>query len=101
MTGVALGIAAQLGLMLAGVLVAALVPGSRRSAACGSVSVLLGATGALTGALALAGRHGSVELPTSLSLGRAALDPTPLGGFFMLVAGAVGLVAAAFAIGYV
>jgi formate hydrogenlyase subunit 3/multisubunit Na+/H+ antiporter MnhD subunit len=100
MTGVELGIVCQLGLMLVAVPVAATVPAARRAVVCGSVSVLLGATGAATGGLTLAGRHGVVELPTSLPFGRVALDPAPLGGFFTLVAGAVGMVAAMFAIGY-
>jgi hydrogenase-4 component B len=99
-TAVEVGTTVQLGLMLAAVAVAALVPSARRAAVCGSVCVLLGATGTVTGALALAGRRGVVELPMSLSLGPVALDPTPLGGFFTLVAGAVGMVAATFAIGY-
>jgi formate hydrogenlyase subunit 3/multisubunit Na+/H+ antiporter MnhD subunit len=99
MTGVELGILGQLGLVLVGVVVAVTVPPAVRSRASGPVSVLLGAAGAATGAAALAGREGVVELPTSLPLGHVALQATPLGGFFMLVAGGVGLVAALYGIG--
>jgi len=64
------------------------------------VSAAVGATGVVTGVLVLAGWEGRVDLPTSLSLGDVGLDPSPLGGFFMVVAGAVGAIAAVYAIGY-
>jgi formate hydrogenlyase subunit 3/multisubunit Na+/H+ antiporter MnhD subunit len=99
-TTVELGLGAQLVLVLVGVVVAISAPTRRRSRLGGVVSALLGVAGVLTGAAALVGRHGAVELPTTLSIGQMALEPTALGGFFMLVAGAVGAVAAVYAIGY-
>ncbi|MBF4766247.1 hydrogenase 4 subunit B [Nocardioides agariphilus] len=100
MTPVELALDTQLVLVLAGVVAAIAAPPRLRSLLAGVLSALLGLAGVLTGAWALAGRHGVVELPTALSLGPVTLDPTPLGGFFMVVAGAVGAVAAVFAIGY-
>ena len=66
----------------------------------GVCAAAVGLAGAATGVLVLAGERGRVELPTTLPLGDLGLDPSPLGGFFMLVAGAVGAVAAVYAIGY-
>jgi hydrogenase-4 component B len=99
-TAVEAGIISQLTLMLLGVVAALTAPAGSRSVICGLISAGLGLVGALTGAAALAGRHGTVELPTSLPLDGVALAPEPLGGFFMLVAGLVGLVVAVYAIGY-
>jgi formate hydrogenlyase subunit 3/multisubunit Na+/H+ antiporter MnhD subunit len=100
MTAVELGLIAQLGLVVAAVVAATAAPERLRSRAAGAISALLGAAGAATGSLVLSGLHGAVELRTALPLGRLALDPTPLGGFFMLIAGGVGSVAAVFAVGY-
>jgi formate hydrogenlyase subunit 3/multisubunit Na+/H+ antiporter MnhD subunit len=99
-TLVELALDAQLVLVLAGVVAAVTAPPRVRSLLTGVISTVLGLAGVLAGASALAGRHGVVDLPTALSFGRVTLDPTPLGGFFMIVAGAVGAVAAVFAIGY-
>jgi formate hydrogenlyase subunit 3/multisubunit Na+/H+ antiporter MnhD subunit len=99
-TLVELGLDAHLVLLLTGVLVAVAAPASARSRVSGVVSALLGLMGVLTGAAVLAGRTGAVELPTALPLGRVALDPDPLGAYFMVVAGAVGAIAAVYAIGY-
>lgn len=65
--------------------------------------MLLAAAGAGTGGLALSGGTGSLVLPLPVGLGlpaELALAPGRLGGLFMTVAGAVGLVAALFGIGY-
>jgi hydrogenase-4 component B len=99
-TLVELALDTQLVLVLLSVVAAIAAPPRLRSRVAGVLSALLALTGVLTGAWVLAGGHGVVTLPTALSLGRVALDPTPLGGFFMVVAGAVGAVAAVFAIGY-
>jgi formate hydrogenlyase subunit 3/multisubunit Na+/H+ antiporter MnhD subunit len=99
-TLVRLGLDAQLLLVGLGVLAAIASPARARALLGGLVSALLGCAGVLTGAAVLTGRHGAVALPTALPLDRVTLDPTPLGGFFVLVAGAVGAVAAVFAIGY-
>ena len=93
------GLLAQLALVPVGV-AAAFTPRRVRPLLGGLVSALLATAGILSGAWSLAGRRGAVELPTALPVGAVGLDPTPLGGFFMVVAGAVGAVAAVFAIGY-
>lgn len=100
MTLVELGIIAQLILTLLGVISAVAAPPAARSVLCGAVCALLGVAGVLTGAAALSGRLGALELPTALPVGQVALAPTPLGGFFMVVAGAVGAIAAVYAVGY-
>ena len=100
MTLVELGLDAQLGLVLLGVAAAVVRPRRLRPLLTGTASALLGLAGVITGVAALTGRHGVVELPSALPIGPVTLDPTPLGGFFMVVAGAVGAVAAVFAIGY-
>jgi formate hydrogenlyase subunit 3/multisubunit Na+/H+ antiporter MnhD subunit len=94
------GLDAQLLLVLLGVTAAIAAPPRLRSLLAGTLSAGLGLVGVLTGAASLAGHHGAVDLPTALPIGPVTLDPTPLGGFFMVVAGAVGAVAAVFAIGY-
>ena len=94
------GLVAQLVLAVAAAIVALSAPPALRSALAGVVSAAVGVAGAVTGVLVLAGWQGRVDLPTSLPLGDVGLDPSPLGGFFMVVAGAVGAVAAVYAIGY-
>lgn len=100
MTGVELGMTAQVVLAVAAVVAAALVPPRLRNLVAGTLAAAVGASGVVTGAAALTDHSGSLELSTALPLTGVALDPTPLGGFMMLVAGAVGAVAAVFAIGY-
>jgi hydrogenase-4 component B len=99
-SAVALGLAAQLVLALLAATMAVLGPTRLRPALAGVSAAAVGLAGAVTGVLVLAGRRGRVDLPTSLPLGDIGLDPNPLGGFFMVVAGAVGAVAAVYAIGY-
>jgi len=99
-TRVEVGLDVQLVLVLLAVVAAIAAPERRRSLLAGVLSALVGVAGVLTGAWALDGRHGVVDLPTALSVGPMTLAPTPLGGFFMVVAGAVGAAAAVFAIGY-
>ena len=100
MTAVELGLDAQLLLVGLAVLGAVLAPEARRGATAAVGSVALAAAGVVTGAFALGGGRGFVEIPTSLDLGDVGLGATPLGGFFMLVVGGVGAVAALFSIGY-
>lgn len=95
------GLLAQLAL-LAFAVVVTLVASERRRALVAGVSVAaIGLAGVGTGIAALRGDVGSLRLPVSLPLGPVTLDPTPLGGFFMIVIGAVGAVCAIYAIGYV
>jgi formate hydrogenlyase subunit 3/multisubunit Na+/H+ antiporter MnhD subunit len=100
-TSVELGLDAQLALVVLAALGALLAPEGRRGMTAALGSVALAAAGVVTGALALGGARGLVKIPTSLALGDVGLGATPLGGFFMIVSGGVGAVAALFAIGYV
>lgn len=100
MTAVELGLVSQSLLAALAVTVAVLAPPARRGLLAGAATVLLASSGAVTGILVLAGGRGRIELPSALPLADVALDPEPLGGFFMLIAGGVGAVAALYAIGY-
>ena len=95
------GLLAQLGLMVAAIVLAALVPTRYRAQATGPAVAGIGLAGAVTGVLALTGGQGRVEIPISLPIGTVGLAPTALGGFFMLVIGAVGAITAVYAVGYV
>jgi hydrogenase-4 component B len=95
------GLLAQLALLLITIALALAVPARYRATATGLAVAGIGALGAATGALALSGHQGQVVIPVSLPFGPLTLSPTPLGGFFMLVIGAVGMIAAVYAIGYV
>lgn len=104
MTPVETGLIAQLALAAVAVVAAVVTPPGRRSLAAGAATVLLALAGAATGAAAMTGGTGAIRLPVALpllpSLDPLMLAPDRLGGLFMLVAGAVGAVAALFAIGY-
>ena len=101
MTAVELGLEAQLVLVALAALGAVLAPEARRGMTAAVGSVALAAAGVMTGALAVGGDRGFVEIPTSLGLGDVGLVATSLGGFFMVVVAGGGAVAAVFAIGYV
>lgn len=102
MTAVTAGVYAQ-GLLaaVAVVLAVAVADGRRRNRLAGSVCAALGAAGVATGLAAVGGSHGVVTLPSVLpwdvSVG---LSPTPLGGVFMGVAGAVAVPASLYGIAY-
>jgi formate hydrogenlyase subunit 3/multisubunit Na+/H+ antiporter MnhD subunit len=99
-TGIQAGLLAQLAFAVAAVLVAVVAPAWRRNLLAGTACATLGAAGAATGALALAGRPGAVEIPTALPLPPVLLAPDALGGLFIILAGVVGLLASVYAIGY-
>jgi len=99
-SAVGLGLGAQLVLALVAVAAAVSAPARLRPVLAGIMASAVGLCGAVTGAMVLAGRRGTLDLPTSLPMGDLGLDPNPLGGFFMVVAGAVGAIAAGYAIGY-
>jgi hydrogenase-4 component B len=89
------------------VALAMLAPARWRSVLAGSACALLGAAGAATGALALSGRRGALEIPTVLSqagevpgLDPLRLAPDRLGGAFLVLAGAVGVLVSIYGIGY-
>jgi len=101
MTAVEWGLAGQLALAGLGVLAALAAPARARVGLTGVLSALVGVAGAVTGIVVLSGGQGRLSLSASLPLDPMTLEPTALGGFFMLVAGAVGMVAAVYSIGYV
>lgn len=79
-------------------------PARVRSAASGAASAVFGLAGCWVGVQALVGTGAGVAVPIALpdGLGLAPITfaPSPLGGVFMIVAGAVGACAALFGIGY-
>lgn len=101
MTGVETGLLAQGGLAVVAILVASTAPARRRNLLAGTACAALAAAGATTGALALAGGRGTARIPTALGVPDLVLAPDALGGLFILLAGAVGVLASVYAIGYV
>ncbi|MDO8732636.1 MAG: proton-conducting transporter membrane subunit [Actinomycetota bacterium] len=95
------GLLAQLAFMIMAIALAVLVPARYRARVTGLAVAGIGLAGCVTGVLALTGDQGLVEIPVALPFGPLTLSPTPLGGFFMLVIGAVGAITAVYAIGYV
>jgi formate hydrogenlyase subunit 3/multisubunit Na+/H+ antiporter MnhD subunit len=82
--------------LLAGLALLAALTGRARPRLAGIATVLLSAAGVATGALALGGATARVTLPLALPAGPYAelvLAPDRLGGVFVLVSGAVGVVA--------
>jgi hydrogenase-4 component B len=95
------GLLAQLVLAgLAVVMAVCLRTERARALAAGSVLALLAGAGVLTGALTMGGHKGALTLPIALPMGPVTLAPDRLGGVFMLVASAVGVLVAVFAVGY-
>jgi hydrogenase-4 component B len=95
------GLLAQLTLMLIAIAVTMVLPPRFRAVPAGLAVSAIGLLGAVTGALAMTGHQGLLQVPTSLPFGALLLSPSPLGGLFMVVIGSVGCVTAIYAIGYV
>lgn len=99
-----MGLWAQLGLAVLCVAAACIPRVGVRSSVAGSLCVVLGIAGAATGAAAMTGHVGRVQLPIALPLVAPleplSLAPGSLGGVFMVVAGCVGAGAALYGIGY-
>ena len=100
MSPVEFGLLTQLALAVAAVLAAMTTGGRLRNVLAGSSCVALAGAGLVTGALAATGHPGTIEVTTALPIGPMVLAPSPLGGVFMLVVGAVGVLGSVFAIGY-
>jgi len=94
------GLIAQACFAATAVLAAIALPRGARNLGTGVATAAVGLAGVATGVLALNGHGGTIALPVALPVGHLALAPTPLGGFFMVIAGAVGALAAVYAIGY-
>jgi formate hydrogenlyase subunit 3/multisubunit Na+/H+ antiporter MnhD subunit len=98
---VEIGLVAQLGLTGAAILVGLFSTPRRRALLAGICVAAVGAAGAATGGVVLAGGHVRVAVSTALPFDQVVFEPNPLGGFFMIVAGLVSAVIAVYAIGYV
>ena len=97
------GLVAQLALALLAVTAAVAAPAPLRPLLSGGATLLLGLAGVGTGALALSGHTGLVSAPLTVGVSLDAevtLAPDRLGGLFMVLAGAVGAVAALYSLGY-
>lgn len=101
MNAVVAGLVAQLVLAAVAVALAVATTGRRRNVLAGSACAALAAAGAATGGLVLAGRAGTLHLPSALPTSPLVLAPDRLGAVFIVVAGAVGVAASVYAIGYV
>lgn len=102
MTLVSVGLVAQLVLAALAVLAGLAIGRPRaRSVTAGVLCIGVGLAGSVTGLGALFGPSGAIgfRLPVP-GLGDVLFQPSPLGGLFVLVAGAVGAVSALFGIGY-
>ncbi len=100
MTAIEASLLAQGVLAAVALLAAVAAPARRRNLLAGTACAALAAAGATTGALALAGHTGAVRIPTALPLPPLVLAPDSLGGLFVLLVGAVGVLASIYAIGY-
>ncbi|MHB1172848.1 MAG: proton-conducting transporter transmembrane domain-containing protein [Lacisediminihabitans sp.] len=100
MTGVTAGLLAQLVLAFSAVALAFSVPARVRSTVSGIFCGLISTAGAITGALVLVGAQGSLTIPLALPVDPLTLAPDRLGGLFMLVASAVGILVSVYGIRY-
>ena len=99
------GLVTVLTLTALAVLLAFVTPGRYRSLASGGASLGIGIAGIFTGVAAMTTVPTAVlvipiAIPGGLGLDPLLLSPTPLGGVFCVVVGAVGAVAALYGIGY-
>ena len=81
--------------------VAAVAPASMRRYLAGIATIAMAASGIVAGGLALSGHTGRLSAPTALPTVNLTLAPDRLGGLFIVIASAVTLLAALYAIGYV
>lgn len=100
MNVILVGLAVTVTASLLGAVSGALLPTRARAVAVGLLTVTAGAGGALAGVAALVGRTASVTIPDLLPLSGVRLDVDALSGVFLLLVGAVGVVAGVYAIGY-
>lgn len=100
MTGVAAGLLAQIALALLSATLTFSVPARVRSVVSGISCALVAGAGVVTGALALAGGQGVLTIPLALPVDPLTLAPDQLGGLFMLVASAVGVLVSVYGISY-
>lgn len=100
MSGVHQGLLAQLVLAAAAVAVALLAPARSRSVLAGAACAALSAAGIVTGLLAAGGHTGALTGHLALPTDPVVLAPDRLGGLFVLLVSAVGLLVSVYGIGY-
>ncbi len=100
MTVVELALLGQVAATVGTALGTVLFTGRVRNVLAGAMVMTSGIFGCLSGGAALGGQAGLSLLATPVSGLSLAWSPTPMGGFFTLVAGAVAVTAALFGIGY-
>lgn len=96
----AMGLGAAGALGVASAVAGATVPRGPRAVVAGTGTVLTGAAGVVAGVVALTGRSFSVSWPGLLPLSGVSFRLDALGGLFVLVTGAVAVVAGIYGIGY-
>ncbi|HSN12296.1 MAG TPA: proton-conducting transporter membrane subunit, partial [Propionibacteriaceae bacterium] len=99
------GLAVACALTCLAVLLAVVAPARYRSLSAGAAALGVGVAGVLTGVAAITTTPRlvtvlPVALPGGLGIDPLVLSPTPLGGVFCILVGAVGAVAALYGIGY-
>lgn len=100
MTAVTAGLLAQFAFAAITAMLALSVPARVRSLVSGISCALTAAAGVATGALVLAGFQGSLTLVSALPMDPLVFEPTRLGGLFMVVISAVGILVSVFGIRY-
>ena len=100
MTAVTAGLLAQVILAFVAVALVFSVPVRARSVVGGTLCALTAGAGVVTGALVLVGGHGNVTLALALPVDPLVLAPTRLGGLFMVVISAVGVLVSVYGIRY-
>lgn len=100
MSGVHQGLIAQLVLAAVAVAVALLTPARSRSVLAGTACAALSVAGTVTGVLAAGGHTGALVGHLVLPIGPLTLAPDRLGGLFILLVSAVGLLVSVYGIGY-
>ena len=100
MTPIAASLLAQLALASTTAILAFSVRAGMRSIVSGIFCALTSSAGVVTGALALSGGRGSIQIPLALPLDPLTIAPTRLGGLFMLLASIVGILVSLYGISY-
>jgi len=99
MTVLGAGLILQLALAAAAVIIAFTAAPALRARATGIPVTLLALAGIVTGAAAMSGATGGIRLPLALPTDPLILAPDPLGGLFMVIVSAVGVLVTTFGIG--
>ena len=96
MSPIAAGLLLQLTLAAVAVIIALLVTPAWRSRTVGLAGAALATVGLSTGLVAMTGATGTLTIPVALPMDALSLSPDRLGGLFMAVVSAVGLLVSLF-----